>query len=96
MPKSTKKSGSGSTSKKAASQAKSKQSLNKMKQDAANTVGVTLNQDGNGHLTSREAGSIGGQMVKKMCPVRTMKFDRKYRWLDGHSKTFTYEIRMIA
>jgi len=65
MPKSTKK--SGSTTKKATSQAKSNQSFNKMKQEAANTVGVKLNQGGdNGHLTSREAGSIGGQMVKKM------------------------------
>ena len=33
---------------------------------AANEVGVSLNQGYNGQLTSREAGSIGGQMVKKM------------------------------
>ena len=32
-------------------------------------VGVNLQSGYNGHLTSREAGSIGGQMVKKMCPV---------------------------
>ena len=64
MPKSNNK--SGSTSKKAASKASANQNFNKMKQEAANAVGVTLNQDDNGHLTSREAGSIGGQMVKKM------------------------------
>ena len=34
--------------------------------EAANEVGVNLKEGYNGHLTSREAGSIGGQMVKKM------------------------------
>ena len=34
--------------------------------EAANEVGVTLNQGYNGNLTSKQAGSIGGQMVKKM------------------------------
>ena len=34
--------------------------------EAAREVGVTLNQGYNGDLTSRQAGSIGGQMVKKM------------------------------
>ncbi len=40
--------------------------LNKFKMEAANEVGVTLKQGYNGDLTSRQAGSIGGQMVKKM------------------------------
>lgn len=45
----------------------SKEAMNQMKMNAANEVGVTLNQSGyNGDLTSRQAGSIGGQMVKKM------------------------------
>ena len=44
-----------------------KQALEQFKMEAANEVGVTLNQKGyNGELTSRQAGSIGGQMVKKM------------------------------
>jgi small acid-soluble spore protein D (minor alpha/beta-type SASP) len=34
--------------------------------EAANEVGVTLKQGYNGNLTSKEAGSVGGQMVKKM------------------------------
>ena len=34
--------------------------------EAANEVGVDLKQGYNGHLTSKEAGSVGGQMVKKM------------------------------
>ena len=55
---------------------KAKEALNQMKQEAANTVGVNLKQGYNGDLTSREAGSVGGQMVKKMCTVRTMSFRR--------------------
>ena len=43
-----------------------KEALNKYKMEAANEVGVNLKQGYNGDLTSREAGSVGGQMVKKM------------------------------
>ncbi|MBQ7907503.1 MAG: alpha/beta-type small acid-soluble spore protein [Clostridia bacterium] len=44
-----------------------KAALDKFKMQAASEVGVTLNQSGyNGDLTARQAGSIGGQMVKKM------------------------------
>ena len=43
-----------------------KAALEKFKMEAANEVGVTLNQGYNGDLTSRQAGSVGGQMVKKM------------------------------
>ncbi len=40
--------------------------LDKFKMEVANEVGVNLKQGYNGDLTSKEAGSIGGQMVKKM------------------------------
>ena len=43
-----------------------KEAMEKFKMEAANEVGVNLKQGYNGHLTSREAGSVGGQMVKKM------------------------------
>ncbi|MBR2346778.1 MAG: alpha/beta-type small acid-soluble spore protein [Clostridia bacterium] len=43
-----------------------KQALEQIKMQAANEVGVNLNNGYNGDLTSRQAGSIGGQMVKKM------------------------------
>ena len=43
-----------------------KDAMNKFKMEAANEVGVDLKQGYNGHLTSREAGSVGSQMVKKM------------------------------
>ena len=40
--------------------------MNKFKMEAASEVGVDLKKGYNGSLTSREAGSVGGQMVKKM------------------------------
>ena len=43
-----------------------KAAMNKFKMEAASEVGVNLKDGYNGHLTSREAGSVGGQMVKKM------------------------------
>ncbi|MEF9852982.1 MAG: alpha/beta-type small acid-soluble spore protein [Hydrogenoanaerobacterium sp.] len=43
-----------------------KEALSKFKMEAANEVGVNLKQGYNGDLTSKQAGSVGGQMVKKM------------------------------
>ena len=43
-----------------------KTALDKFKMQAASEIGVTLNQGYNGNITAREAGSVGGQMVKKM------------------------------
>ena len=43
-----------------------KSALNKFKMEAASEVGVNLSQGYNGDLTAKQAGSIGGQMVKKM------------------------------
>ena len=43
-----------------------KEALNRFKMEAANEVGVNLKQGYNGDLTSKQADSIGGQMVKKM------------------------------
>ncbi|MBQ1675316.1 MAG: alpha/beta-type small acid-soluble spore protein [Oscillospiraceae bacterium] len=40
--------------------------MDKFKMQAANEVGVNLKEGYNGDLTSREAGSVGGQMVKRM------------------------------
>ena len=43
-----------------------KAAMEQFKMQAAQEVGVNLQKGYNGHLTSREAGSVGGQMVKKM------------------------------
>ena len=69
-----------------------KAAMNKFKMEAASEVGVNLKQGYNGDLTSREAGSVGGQMVKKMCTVRTMSFQRADRTAVGHE----VEVRYIA
>ena len=66
--------------------------MDKFKMEAASEVGVDLKEGYNGHLTSREAGSVGGQMVKKMIPIRTAKFIRADRTSVGH----VAEIRYIA
>lgn len=66
--------------------------MNRFKMEAASEVGVNLKQGYNGDLTSRQAGSVGGQMVKKMWPIRTVKFRRNDRNAMGHE----VEIRYIA
>ena len=43
-----------------------KEAMNRFKMESASEVGVNLKQGYNGDLTSRQAGSVGGQMVKKM------------------------------
>ena len=43
-----------------------REAMNRFKMEAASEVGVNLKQGYNGDLTSRQAGSVGGQMVKKM------------------------------
>jgi uncharacterized protein YcsI (UPF0317 family) len=49
----------------------------------------------NASLTSREAGDLGGQMVKKMRPVRTVKFKRQNRIATGHIQTVAYITSII-
>ena len=64
--------------------------MNKFKMEAASQVGVNLKQGYNGDLTSRQAGSVGGQMVKKMCPVHTSSFARECRTAVGHCVSVQY------
>ena len=51
--------------------------MNRFKMEAANEVGVNLKQGYNGDLTSRQAGSVGGQMVKKM--IKSYEESMKYK-----------------
>ena len=67
-----------------------KDAMERFKMEAANEVGVNLKQGYNGDLTSKQAGSVGGQMVKKMSPVRTMSFARTDRTAAGHQITVCY------
>ena len=67
-----------------------REAMDKFKMQAASEVGVNLQSGYNGHLTSREAGSVGGQMVKNMCPGRIAKFDRNSRTSFGHVQKVEY------
>ena len=67
-----------------------KQAMEQFKMQAASEVGVNLQNGYNGNLTSREAGSVGGQMVKKMCPGRKMKFERESRTQVRHTAQVQY------
>ena len=69
-----------------------REAMDKFKMQAASEVGVNLTNGYNGHLTSREAGSVGGQMVKKMSTIRTANFTRADRTAVGHK----VEVRYIA
>ena len=73
-----------------------KDALNRFKMEAANEVGVNLKQGYNGDLTAKQAGSIGGQMVNNICPVRHTNFTRNNRTVNGHVKQFTYGFRLIV
>lgn len=57
---------------------------------------MNLTNGYNGHLTSREAGSVGGQMVKKMMPIRTANYMRKDRTAAGHEVQVRYIARIVV
>ena len=69
-----------------------KAALEQFKMEAASEVGVNLKQGYNGELTSKQAGSIGGQMVKKMCTIRIANYTRADRTAIGHE----IKVRYIA
>ena len=74
----------------------SREAMNRFKMETASEVGVNLKQGYNGDLTSRQAGSIGGQMVKRMCPARTVNFERANRIVAGHKTTVTYSAEIVV
>ena len=73
-----------------------KAALDKFKMQAASEVGVNLQNGYNGDLTSRQAGSVGGQMVKKMMPVRSARFERKSRVDKGHHIEVQYQFLLTV
>ena len=71
-----------------------REAMDRFKMQAAQEVGVNLTNGYNGHLTSREAGSVGGQMVKKNCPIRTLTFHRANRIAQGHQIAVQYAVHI--
>ena len=73
-----------------------KAALDQFKMQAASEVGVALNNGYNGDLTSKQAGSVGGQMVNNMNPVRTMRYERHNRISKGHKVTVWYAVSLTV
>ena len=73
-----------------------KEARERFKMEAANEVGVNLKQGYNGNITAKEAGSVGGQMVNNMNPVRTMRFERHNRISQGHKITVKYAFSLTV
>lgn len=73
-----------------------REAMNKFKMEAANEVGVNLKQGYNGDLTSKQAGSVGGQMVNIMKPVRTANYERADRTAPGHVQRICYTATVTA
>ena len=70
--------------------------MDKFKMEAAAEVGVNLKEGYNGDLSSREAGSVGGQMVNIMKPVRTANYERADRTAPGHVQRICYTATITA
>ena len=73
-----------------------REAMNKFKMEAANEVGVNLKQGYNGDLTSKQAGSVGGQMVNIMTPIRTASYERADRTALGHVQRIEYAAQLGA
>lgn len=73
-----------------------REALNRFKMEAANEVGVNLKQGYNGDLTSREAGSVGGQMVNMISPEQQWIFSRNAMRNKGHSVDITYLVGLAV
>ena len=73
-----------------------RQAMDQFKMECANEVGVNLKQGYNGDLTSRQAGSVGGQMVNIMCPVRQTVFMRCSRTSRGQVEKITYRYGLVV
>ena len=73
-----------------------REAMDRFKMQAAQEVGVNLQNGYNGDLPSRQAGSIGGQMVNNMNPVRTMRFERHNRISQGHKITVKYAFSLTV
>jgi hypothetical protein len=73
-----------------------REAMNRFKMETASELGVNLKQGYNGDITARQAGSIGGQMVKNVCPMRISNFERANRIVAGHKTVVRYTARVVV
>ena len=70
-----------------------REAMDRFKMEAAGEVGVSLKLGYNGYISAKQAGSIGGQMVKNVCPARLLKnvqFSSENRVVNGRKTVVKY------
>ena len=74
-----------------------REAMRNMKHEVANELGITLNQGYNGNISAKDAGHIGGNMVKDVLPVRTAqhRLASHNRLIGGEHRTLEYRARMV-
>lgn len=75
--------------------AQGRETLERFKMEAASEVGVNLKNGYNGDITAREAGSVGGMMVKVMCPERQWNFSRSNIRMPGHTQCISLNAEIL-
>ena len=73
-----------------------RQALSNMKYEIANEMGINLTKGYNGNLSAKENGSIGGMMVKKMCPIRTASYARTCITAPGRKVMVRYVVSIAV
>lgn len=75
-----------------------REAMYNMKHEVANELGITLNQGYNGNLSSKDAGHIGGNMVKNVLPIRTREHacEIAKRFIGRKMMTVRYSARLVV
>ena len=73
-----------------------RQAMNSLKQEVANELGINLKQGYNGDIAAKDAGHIGGNMVKKMCPIRTASYARTCITAPGRKVMVRYVVSIAV
>ena len=87
---------SGSNSNSRVNVPEAKGALDNMKFEIASELGINLKPGYNGDLPSRQAGYIGGYMVKNVWPTRSRMFAFGHRIVEGRLGQVKYRVRIIA
>ena len=76
-----------------------REAMDRFKMEAAGEVGVSLKQGYNGDISAKQAGSIGGQMVKNVLTARLLRnvqFMRENRVVNGRKTVVKYIVGVAA
>lgn len=75
-----------------------REAMRNMKHEVANELGITLNQGYNGNISAKDAGHIGGNMVKNILPARTRehRLQRENRLIGRKLATVEYRARVVV